>query len=551
MKPILFTFERATTATQKRAWEALSDTETFNRLVSAGFSFRAQDDGSVVGSLHKLGMTITWNEEPFAFRVPHWFELERRFHNGPAEKLRVRCEIVPTEGGSIIRYALSVYPKSVFFKPILAIDLRATTKRHIDAALDRIAQALGAATPDENPFGVAPQLEASAEARLKAALPRLGAFHLAQRLLGFLRAAPIREQARICPLKLARAWRADFEDVIELLLTAVDERILDVTLDIVCPACKLPRAATTFTGSHCDSCGVRFDPTFPQHMAVHFRPSAAIRRLAFEPACVQSPAARGEIVAQDFAGPEEEIDLATPLEPGIYHLHTVPEVGQRAVVEVVGGGRAVEAIFVCDDRGIAPPLTRVADPQKLVVTNRSSTRRLFVLERTDLPPGIVTVGRLFAENARFRDAVREVPFLSQVTMADHVVLAVRFYGERIEPPAATLVYEGENVVFLLFDDMTAALAHAEALIARASVGSATGLTFELTRNERRVPMGPAVDDAYGALERARPHEWLIREADGARHETAVAIARAGFVTHPSGLSTRTLSPLSRLVRSGA
>src|SRR5690349_21251126 len=111
--PTVLEWELVTRAPIEQAWRELSDTDRFNKVAEAGFSFARSEPGAAPrGSISKLGLTVSWTEEPFSFRAPRWFRVERRFEGGPAEKLVARADLTPLPtGGTGIHYKIEVTPR--------------------------------------------------------------------------------------------------------------------------------------------------------------------------------------------------------------------------------------------------------------------------------------------------------------------------------------------------------------------------------------------------------------------------------------------------------
>lgn len=518
-EPLRIAFRYETRADVARAFQVMSDTDSFNRAAQTNIQF-SEDvaaDGSVrnFGAVSKLGiLTVRWEERPFSFRAPHWFRVQRIFSNGPAERLMAGVRLSPRRGGgTIIDYSVEIWPRNALFKPIVLFDLKRTMEPAFRDALDRVVAHLDEradADPQRSYTGPPPALKTNEAARLAELADELEPSMLRDRLLAFLRAAPEREQHSMSPITLAQAWMAPLEDVALLFIAAAKIGMLGVRVDLLCPACLVPKAIVDDSGRlpevHCESCGVPLDATYPEGLAIHFFPSPQIRSLDVKVDCIGSPHRRPQIVAQDAVGPGQEVDLATTLEPGTYQLRTMPMVGPPALVDVRDGETAKSVSFVL--RGsIQPQLVRLRpEPASVYVKNDSNVAVLAVLERLEPPKRVLSLGRMLVEYPILREIVPATGFISSMSTFRGMAVAIRALTQE-EARAiakvlshARLTYVSSSVVLALYADGERAHEDLKKLdLGRVLVGVSEGTVCESTIGARSVPVGPAVDEAYAAM----------------------------------------------------
>jgi hypothetical protein len=519
-KPIVLAWELTTRAPNEQTWKELSDTDRFNRVAEAGFTFArtapAETGVRPRGSITKLGITVGWTEEPFTFRAPRWFRIERVFESGPAEKLFARADLAPRpDGGTDIHYRIEVTPRGLLSSAILGIDLSRTTKPKVDKALRALVAALDANAVFDTFGSMTRGLTKEAEVFLTRTKRNITQSPLLDRLVSFLRVGPERDQARIAPQALADAWRVQLDDVIHLLIQATEAGLLSVTLDLLCPACQVPRARFErgVAEVHCEACGIQYDATFPELIAVHFRPSTQLRELAVKVECIGSPGQSPHILAQENVGPGGETDLAVDLRPGMYRLRTLPAQGPPALVEVTDGGGAREAEFRLGAM-IHPQLAKVSSPKRLAFKNDTPEPRTAILERVERPPQLVTAGRLLAEFPRFRELAPILPFFSSLELYRAATLCVTPANEPADAYAkklarAKVAYVSDTCVIAVYpslgdllDDAMAAGLMASDDTLQAFAGASIGMVFDQNRDGRVVPMGSAIDEAYAAMQGA-------------------------------------------------
>lgn len=517
-EPVRFDFRYETRADIGRAFWALADTDAFNGVARADMTFteERQEDGSVatIGSVKKLGLTVRWRERPFSFRAPHWFKIRRDFENGPASSMTARAQLAKgPRGGTVIAYQLEVVPRTAIFRPVLAFDLKRSLEPNLRKALERVVEHLER-SHEEDPhtsFALAPPaLKPLEAARLAELADELLESTHRDRLLAFIRAAPEREQYTMSPIALSEAWSAPLEDVTALCVAGAKVGLLGVRVDLLCPACMVPKASFDEQGrlpdAHCDACGIKLDAAYAEGLAVHFFPSPKIRTLNVKVECVGSPAKTPNVVAQDTVAPGAEVDLATTLEAGTYQLRTMPAAGPPALVDVREGEVAKELRFSVQG-SIQPQLARVRpQPSALVVRNASSAPVRVVLERLVPPRRVLSLGRMLVEYPALREICPATGFIASLSSFSGFAVAIRATSDEAalatagRLPRARLTYASGPVVLAIYADGERAHEDLRTLdLAACLVGVSEGTVCESVIGGRRVPVGPAIDEAYAAM----------------------------------------------------
>ncbi|MFO0555912.1 MAG: DUF5939 domain-containing protein [Polyangiaceae bacterium] len=560
-EPIVFEYRYETRASIRRAFRVLSDTDAFNVVAEANMSFRLEprEGGTAraIGSVSKLGMTVRWDEEPFSFRAPYWFQIRRVFHNGPAERMTARAELTPLQhGGTAIHYRLTVLARSALFRPILSFDLKRSVEPGLRAALAAVLATLEQNLDDDPGHSVAgppPALRSHQAARLAELVGRLPSSPLVTRLAGFIRGAPVREQFTMSPIAFAQAWATPLEDVAQLFIDAATVGLLGVRVDLLCPACLVPKAAVDANGRlpelHCDACGIRLDQSFPEGLAVHFFTSPQIRDLRMKIECLGSPQRTPQVVAQDTIAPGAEVNLATELEQGTYQLRSLPIAGPPALLDVRDAATTNAANFTLAG-SIQPQLARVrSTPEAIRVRNNTSTPHVVVLERVLPPRRVLTLGRMLIEYPGLGEIVPWRGLVSSVSSYSGLAVAVQSTSPAdAEATAAALssarlVYGSGWVTLATYSDAAVALRDLSKLDLSARLTAiCAGLVSESQIGGKVVPVGPAVDDAHTAMQSGAPNYLVIRDADLGAPGFALALDSAGL--HPTE-SARGMTYLTR------
>jgi hypothetical protein len=539
-EPIRMSYRLETRADQARTWRALSDTDAFNRVAQANFTYKAEQgaDGvsRTIGTVKKLGLSIRFHEEPFSFRAPHWFRVHRVFESGPAKTITAIAQLGPRPGGgTTIAYDLEVVPRTALFRPILNFDLKRTTEKYVGAALSALVQTLEEDESEDREralLGPPPALSAKQAARLEELATRLSPSPLVQRLCSFLRAAPERDQVTMSALSLSQAWLASLDEVVALFIAAAKIGILGARIDLLCPSCLVPRAEVGADGPpsnvHCETCRIPLDASFPESLAVHFFPNPEIRTLRVKIECLGSPSRTPQIVAQETVAPGDQADLTMALEPGPHQVRTMPARGPAALVVAGDGERGNEASFILT-ASIQPQLVHIRpEPRAIQFRNESNERVTVVVEKLVPPRRVLTLGRLLAEFPELAEVVPTRGFIS--TMACFVANGLALRAPSPDEAAAVarvlggarVAYASDCIILALYAELDALFADLAKLdLSRVLAGMAVGNAFENVVGGRSIPMGPVVDAAYAALGSsypgrvAAPHEAFIPEVKAA------------------------------------
>ncbi len=532
--PIRFTFHLETRARPELAFRVISDTDAFNELAKAGMSFETTNgpNGPVtMGSVGKLGMTIRWEEKPFTFRAPSWFRIQRDFDSGPASRMTARAQIEPLAGGgAAIRYQLEVIPKNALLRPVVNFDLKRTLEPQLRKALTSMVTFLDSRADDDladldpQALNPPPALTPTQAKVLLAKASEMSPSPLVDRLVSFIRAAPLRDQYSMSALAIAQAWASPLSNVAMLFVDAVRAGVLGVRLDLLCPACLVPKLALqgsdTAVSAHCDTCQIRLDATFAESLAIHFFPSPDIRDLKQRIECFGSPARTPHIVAQDNIAVGATIDFAVPMSPGTYQVRTIPSSGPPALISV----KELE-----QQRRAELQLTQTLHPQLLHlhpqtsllnVTNQSQGSVIGILERVIPPRKVMSLGRMLVEFPELKALVPFSGFLTSLNTFRGAALALRCASaESAEQARGSLA--GARLVHTSDIHVIALYATAEQCILDATAsrkfwvmgGVAWGQVLEGLVGKTQVPAGPAVDRAYAALCSSVPGDCsLFRES---------------------------------------
>ncbi len=395
------TFEWRFDRPPEAIWPALADTARFNE--AAGLPKHAieevgQPDGSVrfFARAHKGPFELAWEEVPVEWVDRQWFRHLRIFSKGPIRTLCATLRLKPDDsGGAVGHYTIDATAANPLGTVLLATGFfraaRRTFTRLADGARD------WAAGKREMPFDVAPaRLPAGARARLDAMLARIEAspngHGLARRLADWMLTAQEVDLMRIRPLVLARRWGAGEREATEMCLQAVNDGLLELRWDLLCPRCrgaKLTVAALDRLPSeaHCNSCNIDYDRDFARNVELTFHPAPAVREVVDGEFCLFGPMSTPHVKVQVALEPGESRALSASIAPGAYRLRTL-EIGGESDIAYSGGGFP----RLTAESGAITAGAPAGDGEIRLVNNEDR-RRTFIIESRDWVRDALTAHR--------------------------------------------------------------------------------------------------------------------------------------------------------------
>ncbi|MFQ5775878.1 MAG: adenylate/guanylate cyclase domain-containing protein [Kiloniellaceae bacterium] len=390
-------------------WPILADTARFNeaaKLPKHTIEEIPQRDGSVryIGRARRGPFALEWREKPVNWVANRWFEHCRYFRSGPLKSLCATFVLADEGAGSRGEYTIEARPANPLGRLILSTRFFESTARTFGALADDAARfALG-----ESPIPFRyrpPEIPQPVRARVAAMAARIedsGRGHgLAQRLAEHVMGAQEVDLVHLRPLKLARDWGADPRHVIELCLEAVRAGMLALRWDLLCPRCRIAKAAVAALdqlprGAHCATCNIPYDADFSKNVELSFSPAPAVRPIEAGEYCLFGPMSTPHIWIHLTLGPGEERRVAADLAPGPYRLRTL-EPGPEIDIDWSGGGFP-EVIIEADRIRAGAP----AEPGEAVLSNRSGRELTAIVEELHWVRDALTADRVTAMQA-FRD----------------------------------------------------------------------------------------------------------------------------------------------------
>jgi len=515
-KPIQFVWELETEASAEAVWALFGDTDRYNRAVGFDFKFTEEPrpDGTVkrIGKSSVLGfLDSSWEERPFRYRVPEWFESTRLFEDPLVERLVTSLVITDLGDRRGIRYVIEVTPRNSMARAIYAIGFKQTARPKIDAVIRVMLARLAGEDTRYDPL---PEpLSTQAEEKLLSLVARIPP-PTGERLASYLREAPLQQQAQIHPLRLARSWAVPEDRLLDGLLSAVREGMLELRLDLLCPNCRgsknSARSLAELTGTvHCPSCNIIYGGNFPDSIVVCFRPVADLRELDIKVECLGSPYRQPHVLAQDRLETSGSRVIELTLTPGAYRIRTLP--GTHSASLIVREGVSEEPPTLRFQQDKLHPSRLLAAPGKLRLTvdNYSGRTVEVLVEDRTLPEAVLTLGRLL-ERPRAGELLppqATLPGLQVLTHQGAVLALEALDGDlqraaevdgEAQPRVLSVAPQG---LVAVWPEFATTLQVARQLSRNPNIQLAvnTGPVTEVGLGESTVPMGSTVEAALAAL----------------------------------------------------
>ncbi|MBI2332413.1 MAG: hypothetical protein HYU84_09700 [Chloroflexi bacterium] len=395
-------------------WPLVSDTNRFNRdtglpaLNNLGKKDLGLKNARRKLRFSRLGIPVTWVEEPFEWERPHKFGVLRKYSTGPVAEMRVQTRLAPrARGGTHLTYEVWAKPRNLL--GLLAIPaqiglISAGAFKRAFLDYDRRIQQSEAFAPAVR-ARLAPG-GGTRLVRLKEELVGLGvAGEIATRLVELVSKSDDFEAANLRPYAWADRWQADRKSVLEMFLIATRLGILDFSWHLLCPSCRVARETSDTLRQlpskvHCDTCLIEYEINFDQSVELTFRPNPSIREVSIDlEYCIAGPQITPHIVAQQLL-PANTRRTITPLfDDGRYRFRVLGRPGVQFFRVSVEGNSSIElsAPAVGDARE-----ELILNQSSISLANNSSDEGLFILERVAWSDQAVTAAEVTALQ-KFRD----------------------------------------------------------------------------------------------------------------------------------------------------
>jgi len=374
-------------ATRQQLWPFVSNTDQFNRDMGLPVVDRTgpgPHGGQMLQTFMKGFIPAVWEECPFDWQAPERFSLTRCYQSGPMRRLDVEVKLLPgKDGGTHLVYHLCCEARNWFWAQLLGHDLKTfgKTMETVFRRYDLLA-ARDAVGPKETV-----RLTRGAQTRFDAAINRLADRGIRIDVCTAIRYAittsPDVEVLHLRAYALADHWRISRREMLEAMLVATREGILDLRWEVLCPYCRgakqrVESLREIATEVHCDGCNIDVAVNVDQFVEAIFQPSTGIRKISIGEFCLGSPQRTPHVLAQKQITASEYEIVRAPMNAGFYRVRILGSRGaQRVIVEPSGNASATVGLRN-DTWGVDD--VRVVTSGALRIENGSEADHVFILE---------------------------------------------------------------------------------------------------------------------------------------------------------------------------
>ena len=326
-------FEWELEASAEALWPLVSNTDRLNRAVGlppAHFERVQKALGVETFASNRVsGINLHWREHPFEWIEGRRWSVLRVFEKGVMHWFTVELELIPKPGGGTrLRYSMTLEPRHVLGRWIVALEMRLKQRPALGRAFARIdayAKTKGVVAAGVDAFEAPAAISEKGRVALARGLAQLREAKLPEPTLDALRAfcerAPDQQIAQLRPLAFAQAHGLDPNQVVEACLRAAQHGLFVLLWQVICPLCRVPAdfAATLrdlADHARCPSCNADFPLDLAQSLELVFRVSSAVRASELRTFCIGGPAFAPHVVAQLRLAPHEQLTLELALRPG-------------------------------------------------------------------------------------------------------------------------------------------------------------------------------------------------------------------------------------------
>jgi class 3 adenylate cyclase len=533
------TLKRSIAAPAQLVWALVADTNRFDRaagLTPGKYAYRLRDEKDprsrvLVAQAKELGFDIEWIEPPYEWAEGRFVRGERSFLAGPVTRGGFKVQLTPkgeseteldAEAWVAGSGALSWIARSVMKgKFRRALDAYMTS---IESMLARTHAQLGYDWRSEPPAAAArrallveqtdavtsgvrsPIREADLEFRARRFETAPVESELRARVLAFLRDRPDEELSQIRPFEVARAWQIDKRAVLRAFLFAARAGLVELQWQLNCPSCRVSAEHASSLAdvkgtAHCDTCNIKFDLDFAEHVEATFRVSPAVRKVEQAVYCMSSPWFRPHVLAQALLPRGESRTFDAPLPPGTIRVRTFSG-GRRAELHFDRSPKTMRVVVDDDALTIETEGEVEGEEADTVVTveSRSTGDEAVIFERTGWSADIV-LGSVIASFPEFLDLfATEAPAAGvDLTVGSLVMLFTDLTGstalyERVGDARAYAIVEEH------FTQMAKAVSDHQGAIVK-TMGDAVMATFTSPEDAMRcaIDMVVACESSHGDL----------------------------------------------------
>jgi class 3 adenylate cyclase len=430
--------ERTIAAPAQLVWALVADTNRFDRaagLTPGRYSFRLLDENEPrsrvrIAQAKELGFDIEWIEPPYEWAEGRFVRGERSFLAGPVTRGGFEVRLTPKGEEQTDLSATAWVAGSGAMSWIARTMMKGKFRRALDdyvasieAILGRTHAQLGYDWRKEPPAAAArrallveqtnaitsgvtsPVREADFEFRARRFEGTPVDEAMRARLISFLRDRPDEELGQIRAFEVARAWGVDKREVLRAFLHAARAGLVELQWQLNCPTCRVGAEYASSLGevksnAHCETCNIRFDLDFAEHVEATFRVSPSVRKIEQAIYCVSSPWFRPHVLAQANVPRGQTRSFHAPLPPGAMLVRSLA--GARTASTQVERPPAELHVVIDDGAVTLTPTGEKSGDTAITIESKSTADEVVLFERTGWSADVV-LGSVIASFPDFLD----------------------------------------------------------------------------------------------------------------------------------------------------
>lgn len=404
-----YVFQWTLDATTKQLWPLVADTDRFNQAIglpTAEFTFdHSSKQRKIFAKTNFNGMTMRWREHPFQWICEREMSVLREFETGPFEWVTSTVELFPlADQKTRLIHRFQIKPRGWFGKLFTPFQFNFMTRRALDRVypqLEKIANDKSCGFACDVPFGKPPRLSKLQRHRLnqrcKSLAPQLRQPRLAKQLGDLLCSVADSMAARIRPIPLSQKLDCAIDDSVELCLAAVENGILNMTWDVICPVCRVAAqncSTLSKIESHanCEVCNLNFKVEFSQSVEAVFCINQEIRNVDLKTYCIGGPFHAPHVLAQNRLRSNQQIEIGAELSEGKYEIRG-PQLDEAPQLDVQQNAEQTRAKIRFGNQHCAGSTQLRVGAACIQIENQSDLEILVRLEQLQDRQDALTAGR--------------------------------------------------------------------------------------------------------------------------------------------------------------
>ena len=399
-------------STPEELWYLVSDTNRLFKSIKlpsvqpADISYEVKDDHLQL-SYDSINYSDAWIEEPYEWEFPYRLGVNRNYRNGPYKEVKIQIDLFPNRAGTKVQYQVWIKPGNALLSYFGILKLKTLIRGRLKKyfkTCDELCRKKWLPYNQE----AEKKLQTGSQKRLKTIstniIHQTGRADIVAELIDFIKRADEIDLQHIKPLKLARQWHAEPNNVLQVFLHSVKEGLLNFNWNLTCPSCrKIQKTCKTLSEIHepiyCYGCNEEFNVNFNRSVQLSFKPNPLIRKISGKSYALSDPQKSPHIVIQQYLKPGQRRYVKTQLENGVYHLKASNAEGEATLCVSKDGQDTVKVRLT--ELGIEGEAQIVNQPN-LILENNTQKDQLFTIEKAAWDPEEVSAAHVTSLQV-FRD----------------------------------------------------------------------------------------------------------------------------------------------------